>query len=164
MKGFDIVSWREHGSDGKNPHNVAAVDPLVAGAIAHLRNAVGAKKLGAVGYCFGAKYVARFLAAGKGLDVGYVAHPSWVDEAELRAITGPFSISAAETDEVFPEEKRHESERILKELGLPYQINLFSGVSHGFAVRGDPSVRLQKWAKEQAFLQAVAWFDEHLAL
>jgi hypothetical protein len=39
-----------------------------------------------------------------------------------------------------------------------YQINLFSGVEHGFAVRGDPSKPDAKFAKEQAFLQAVTWF------
>jgi len=35
-------------------------------------------------------------------------------------------------------------------------------VSHGFAVRGDPSIRVTKWSKEQAFYQAVRWFDEYL--
>lgn len=43
-----------------------------------------------------------------------------------------------------------------------YQINLFSGVEHGFAVRGDISKKHIKFAKEQAFFQAVAWFDEHV--
>lgn len=82
---------------------------------------------------------------------------------ELRAIKGPFSISAAETDSIFTVELRHKSEDILKETKQPWQINLFSGVEHGFAVRGDVNVKQQKFAKEQAFLQAVAWFDEHLS-
>lgn len=64
-----------------------------------------------------------------GIKVGYVAHPSFVDEDELAAITGPLSISAAETDQIFPTEKRHKSEEILQKVGQPYQINLFSGVS-----------------------------------
>jgi len=97
-----------------------------------------------------------------GVDVGYVAHPSFVEEAELEAIGGPLSISAAETDNVFPVDKRQKSEEILIKTGKPYQINLFSGVSHGFAVRADISVKTNKFAKEQAFLQAVAWFNEHL--
>ena len=97
-----------------------------------------------------------------GIDVGYVAHPSFVTEEELSAVTGPFSIAAAETDAIFPADKRHKSEEILKGLGKPYQINLYSGVSHGFAVRGDLAVRANVWAKEQAFLQAVHWFDEFL--
>ena len=51
---------------------------------------------------------------------------------------------------------------ILQEGGYPYQINLYGGVSHGFAVRCDLSKKVEKYAKEQAFLQAVSWFDEHL--
>jgi hypothetical protein len=45
-----------------------------------------------------AKYVVRFLhpaEKGIGIDVGYVAHPSWVEASELSAIQGPLSISAA---------------------------------------------------------------------
>ena len=91
-----------------------------------------------------------------------MAHPSFVEEDELAAITGPFAISAAETDTIFPAEKRHKSEEILKAAGVPYQINLFSGVEHGFAVRGDPNVKISRFAREQAFLQAVTWFDNWL--
>lgn len=94
--------------------------------------------------------------------MGYVAHPSFVEEDELAEITGPLAISAAETDAIFPAEKRHRSEEILKKVGQPYQINLFSQVEHGFAVRGDVSIKAQKFAKEQAFLQAVTWFNEYL--
>lgn len=64
-----------------------------------------------------------------GIKVGFLAHPSFVDEDELAAITGPLSIAAAETDQIFPTEKRHQSEEILRKVGQPYQINLFSGVS-----------------------------------
>lgn len=97
-----------------------------------------------------------------GIDVGYAAHPSFVTDEELAAITGPLSISAAETDAIFPADMRHKSEEILVKTGQPYQINLFSGVEHGFAIRGDPEVKVQRFAKEQAFLQAVAWFDYYL--
>ena len=181
-EGFDMKSWLTKGSSGNNPHTYQHVDPIVEAAIKDLKNK-GYKKIGAVGYCFGAKYVARFMAKGKGLDVGYIAHPvskqsyscvlihslliytphqSFVEEEELSAIKGPLSIAAAETDRIFPIEKRHKSEVILKETRQPYQINLFSGVEHGFAVRCDTSVKIQRFAKDQAFLQAVSWFNEYL--
>ena len=101
------------------------------------------------------------------VDAGYTAHPSFMEADELKAIKGPLSIAAAETDAIFPEEKRHESEKMLRELSqggqsIPYQINLFSHVAHGFAVRADISQRSLKFAKESAFLQAVQWFDFHL--
>ncbi|KAI7079816.1 hypothetical protein KC352_g41652, partial [Hortaea werneckii] len=121
---------------------------------------MGVKKIGSVGYCFGAKYVARFGAKGKGIDVGCMAHPSFVDAEELKAMVAPLSIAAAETDAIFPAEKRRESEDILKDMDLPYQMSLYSDVEHGFAVRADLSNKRAKFAKEAAFLQHVQWFDE----
>lgn len=103
----------------------------------------------------------RFLKPGV-IDVGYSAHPSFVEDDELKAIKGPYAISAAETDSIFPTEKRHHSEVLLKEVGQPYQINLYSGVEHGFAVRGDLSNKVAKYAKESAFLQAVQWYEQWL--
>jgi len=142
-------------------HQPGNVDPVVEATIKYVRETLGVKKVGAVGYCFGAKYVVRFLKANK-VDVGYAAHPSFVTHEELGAIEGPLSISAAETDSIFTTQLRHESEDTLIKAGHPWQINLFGGVSHGFAVRGDLSVKVQKWAKEQAFVQAVAWFNQYL--
>ncbi|OJJ50740.1 hypothetical protein ASPZODRAFT_86317 [Penicilliopsis zonata CBS 506.65] len=161
---FDMQGWRAHGSNGTTPHTLEAVEPLVTRAIAYLRDTLGIKKIGSVGYCFGAKYVIRSLAEGKGVDVGFIAHPSSTEEAELAAIKGPLSIAAAETDRVFPPELRWKSEDILVAAGFPWQMNLFGGVKHGFAVRGDMSVAKERYAKEQAFFQAVVWFDAHLAL
>ncbi|GAW13827.1 hypothetical protein ANO14919_032170 [Xylariales sp. No.14919] len=159
-QGFDLFAWREKGSNGDNPHTTEYVDPIVVEAIKWLQTEKGVKKLGAVGYCFGAKYVARHFKSG--INVGFMAHPSFVDEDELRGFKGPLSIAAAETDHIFPNEKRHRSEEILKEVGQPYQINLYSGVVHGFAVRADITKKDQKFAKEQAFIQAVQWFDNFL--
>lgn len=85
-----------------------------------------------------------------------------MEEEELANITGPFSIAAAETDTIFTTEQRHRSEIILMGTKQPYQINLFSGVQHGFSVRGNMSNRVERFAKEEAFLQAVTWFNEHL--
>ncbi|KAF3399451.1 hypothetical protein DPV78_006185 [Talaromyces pinophilus] len=153
---FDFAKWLQG-------HGPATADPIVEASITELREKYKVKKIAAVGYCFGAKYVVRHLHPKQNkIDVGYVAHPSFIEADELKAIGGPFSISAAETDTIFPAEKRHESESILKETGLPYQINLYSGVEHGFAVRAELSNKVAKYAKENAFLQALAWFEEHL--
>lgn len=114
--------------------------------------------------------------------MGFTAHPSFITPEELEAIQGPLSIAAAgespcmneilrashsdnwqiETDPVFTTEQRHASEDILKKAGVPYQLNLFSGVEHSFAVRADLSKKWQVFAKEQVFEQAAAWFKYHL--
>ncbi|KAK4937136.1 hypothetical protein LTR66_015246 [Elasticomyces elasticus] len=159
---FDIMKWLQgEYHPKKTSHTPPVVDPIVEKSIKEMRGKYNCKKVGIVGYCFGGKYVVRFLKPGQA-DVGYTAHPSFVDEEELEAIKGPLSISAAETDHIFPEDKRHKSEEILKKTGQPYQINLYSGVEHGFSVRGDPAKRHVQFAKESAFLQAVQWFEEYL--
>ena len=109
------------------------------------------------------QYVARFLAKGKGLDVGFSAHPSLTTVEELKAVAGPYSIAAAEIDNVFSKEKRRESADILETLSpLPYEMRLWGGAAHGYAVRGDIKNKRVKYAKEQTFLQAVNWIDYYL--
>jgi dienelactone hydrolase len=84
---FDFAAWlAKHGSE--------TVDPVVETAIKELKGNYGIKKIGTVGYCFGAKYVVRFLKKGV-TDAGYIAHPSWVLASELKDIEGPLSIAAA---------------------------------------------------------------------
>ncbi|KGO73417.1 Dienelactone hydrolase [Penicillium italicum] len=150
----DLSAWLSN-------HQVSSAEPVVESTIKYARETLGVKKIGAVGYCFGGKYVCRSLKPGQ-IDVGYSAHPSFISHEELSAIKGPFSIAAAEVDTIFTTQLRHESEDILIKTTQPWQINLFSGVNHGFAVRADLSDPKQKWAKEQAFCQAIAWFNEHL--
>ncbi|KAK7985874.1 dienelactone hydrolase [Apiospora saccharicola] len=147
--GFDFPKFLAGGSTGDNPHTPEAVDKVAQAGIKYLKEEKKVTKLGSVGYCFGAK-------------CGYMAHPSWVSEEELAAFKAPLSIAAAEDDFIFPTELRHKSEEILKSVGQPWQMNVYSGVQHGFATRCDLSVKAQKWAKEQAFFQAVAWFNAWL--
>ncbi|CAK3998469.1 dienelactone hydrolase family [Lecanosticta acicola] len=158
---FDIMKWLTTSGPSKG-HTFQQVDPIVDAVIKDMKQNQGVKKIGAVGYCFGAKYVARFMTGGKGVDVGYMAHPSFVDADEIKALTGPLSIAAAETDQIFPAEKRRETEDLLKDMKIPYQVSLYSDVEHGFAVRADMTKPAVKFAKEAAFLQAVTWFDEFL--
>lgn len=49
-----------------------------------------------------------------------------------------------ETDHTFPAESRRRAEDILAEVKAVYYVQLFSGVSHGFATRGDPDVEISR--------------------
>ncbi|OQV08321.1 hypothetical protein CLAIMM_12617 [Cladophialophora immunda] len=163
-EGFDLMKWLSgEYHPKKRAHIPPNVDPIIESCITEMKQSYGVKKLGAVGYCFGGRYVIRHLQPEQGkVDAGYVAHPSLVQDDEIKALRGPLSIAAAETDNIFPNGLRHHTEDVLKELGYPYQINLYAAVEHGFAVRVDPSKRKLQYAKEAAFLQAIQWFDEHL--
>jgi dienelactone hydrolase len=86
---FNLMDWLKN-------HTTKEVDPIVEAAIKDMRENYGAKRIGGVGYCFGGKYVCRFLKEGQ-LDAGFTAHPSFVDAEELEGIEGPLSIAACGT-------------------------------------------------------------------
>jgi dienelactone hydrolase len=86
--------------DTKMPR-IETVDPIILSVIRTLRGEMGVKKLGGVGYCFGGKYVCRWLKA-SAIDAGFIAHPSFVDTDEVHNVQGPLSIAAAGTFSTFP--------------------------------------------------------------
>jgi hypothetical protein len=49
----------------------------------------------------------------------------------------PLFLSCAETDHTFDTQSRRRAVDILQEIGTSYQVQLFSGVEHGFALRGN---------------------------
>ena len=159
---FDIMKWLQTSGPSGKGHGPGQVDTIVSSVLKEMKTNLGCKKIGAVGYCFGAKYVARFGAKDKGIDVGAMAHPSFVEADEVKAMVAPLTIAAAETDQIFPAEKRRETEDLLQKHDIPYQISLYGDVEHGFAVRADMSNKRAKFAKEAAFLQFVQWFDEYV--
>jgi dienelactone hydrolase len=52
-------------------------------------------------------------------------------------LSGPLFLSCAETDHTFPAPSRHRAEELLTAGKRTFHIQLFSGVSHGFALRGN---------------------------
>jgi dienelactone hydrolase len=80
-------------------HTTAQTDPIVELGIKTLRNTFNISKVATAGYCFGAKYSFRFAteekrAAGVGVDVVVVAHPTNVTDDEIKARVVPTSIAA----------------------------------------------------------------------
>lgn len=64
-----------------------------------------------------------------------------------------------ETDNTMSPARRAEIEAPLEQTGQPFSVALYSGTSHGFGVRADISDPRQKYGKEEAFFQAVRFFD-----
>ncbi|KAF2675729.1 alpha/beta-hydrolase [Lentithecium fluviatile CBS 122367] len=152
---LDLAAWRAR-------HPTFAIDRIIESTITYIRNGLSASKLGAVGYCLGGKHVPRAMAAGGGIDVGFIAHPANLTAEEIRAIAGPISIAAGELDALFNSTGRRAAEDILTARNATYQTNLYSGAPHGFAVRANLNISRQRFAKEASFLQAVTWFDNWL--
>ena len=75
---FDIQKWKEgEYNKKKHGHLPPNIDPIIDAMLVEMRTKYNCEKIGAIGYCFGAKYVIRHLRPGeKKIDVGYCAHPS----------------------------------------------------------------------------------------
>ncbi|TDZ35469.1 Hydrolase tropI [Colletotrichum spinosum] len=140
-------------------HGPNVTDPIIANAVKYLRQELGVAKVAVTGYCFGGRYAFRELAPGKGADVGFAAHPSLLTDDEIKAIGGPASVAAAETDNLMSPARRAEVEALLGATGQPFSLALYGGTSHGFGVRANVSDPRQKFGKEEAFFQAVRFFD-----
>ena len=67
-----------------------------------------------------------------------------------------------ENDSLMPPERRSQVEALLKQSGVEYSVALYAGTSHGFGVRANVTDPRQKFGKEEAFFQAVRWFDAWL--
>ncbi|KAK9488518.1 dienelactone hydrolase [Lipomyces starkeyi] len=166
--GGDAIPWTPFDKLGDvglpewlGKHSVEVVEPIVEKVLGHIKEDFTPTSIGAVGYCFGAKYVVRLLGEKK-IDAGAIAHPSFVAEEEVEKVTSPLIISAAQTDPIFPLENRAKTEEILIKNGAIFEITVYSGVTHGFGCRVDPTIAVAKYAKERAFFSQVAFFAQYL--
>ncbi|KAG1804472.1 hypothetical protein EV424DRAFT_1474460 [Suillus variegatus] len=82
---------------------------------------------------------------------GALAHPAFLDEDHFEKLD--------EEDHTFPLASRRRAEDIMVARRSTYHFQVFSGVKHGFAVRCDPAIDTQRWAKEESAKGIVSWFD-----
>lgn len=138
-------------------HHPGTVDPMLDKVLAWMQRPMddpkgglgGVQKVGAIGYCFGGRYVIRLLAEGN-IKAGVVNHPSFFTLDEVSAlgrpsgdkseggaggkakVWKPLAIFAAETDDILPEGKRRATEDRLKEGGVTWMCTTYAGTEHGF--------------------------------
>lgn len=150
--GDDLPTWLQS-------HTPEITTPIYSGFLTKLREEKGSSAfIGSIGYCFGAKYVIQQLSAEGVLDAGAIAHPSFVSIDEVAAIKKPLLIAAAETDHIFSVELRHQTEIKLAEIKARYQLTLYSGVSHGYSLKGDLTIPEVKYAAEKTLADQIQWF------
>lgn len=152
--------------DWLNRHPAEKVKQLVENFIKDIRaNEPGVKNIAVVGYCYGAKFAIQQISNIDGqADICAIAHPSFVNMEELSQIDikRPLLISAADNDDIFTDELRHKSILKLKEINAIWQLDLFSGTTHGFAARGDIRIPSIKYAKEKALSDQIYWFNHFI--
>jgi dienelactone hydrolase len=86
--GLNLTSWLAL-------HSPEKIDGIIKSTVGYVRNDLGIKRVGAVGYCFGGKYVPRWLKGEEGgVDVGFIAHPSNLNEEEIAGVRRSLGIAA----------------------------------------------------------------------
>ncbi|KAI3326984.1 dienelactone hydrolase [Xylariaceae sp. AK1471] len=151
--GFDIQTLL----DRSTPE---VIDPIVATAIDYLRYHRNISRVAAAGYCFGGRYTFRTLAEDNGVDIGFAAHPSYFTSEEVSAINGSVSVATGDGDYSLPPDLRHQVESLLmNNTNQEYELALYGRAPHGFGVRVNNSDPRQVYAKEEAFFQAIRWFE-----
>lgn len=154
-------------------HNRQSVaEPRVRKWFSQLRaNEGAATKMGAVGFCWGGKYVAllsdKTATAPSGLpliDAGFTAHPSnLVMPKDIENVDKPLSICVGDVDVVFGHAQSKQAKEVLEGRGEgKHEVVILPGAKHGFAVRGradDPKEMEQADIAED---QVVKWFQKNL--
>ncbi|TFK21084.1 alpha/beta-hydrolase [Coprinopsis marcescibilis] len=107
-------------------------------------------KYNAVGYCFGAPYAMDIGSTDKVVATAF-AHPSALNEEHFRRLT--------KADTAFPVESVRRAHDILSANNASYHLQVFSGVTHGFAIRSDPENSNAVWAKEESAKSVIEWFN-----
>lgn len=139
-------------------------------------------KLGVAGFCWGG-YQSINLCAQPAvvggderlIDAQFCAHPSGlkVPTDIVNAVTtfkSAVAVAHAQNDKPLPTAKIEETEALLRqkvgtgegENGFNYQIKIYEGVDHGFAVRAKPGSEVEANAADEAKAQAIEWFKKWL--
>ena len=155
---FDYEAWKQ-----KHTSYANEAVPKWVQAVKQQYGKPDATKYACVGYCFGAPYVCDQLA-GDLCSAGAFAHPAFLKEHHFRNLKRPLFLSCAEIDHTFDTENRNKAVDIMIEGGNKYHLQLFSGVQHGFALRGNMEDKYERWVKEQSLKGIVEWFDFWLGL
>ena len=138
-----------------------------------------------IGYCFGAKYILIMAGEHSGvasvgpnappkdeeqgavkkeslIKAGAIAHGTMVTKDDLEAVKAPIYIAAVENDPLFPEDEvLTPGRRTLERNQVEHEIEVFSGVPHGFAVLGDYDDPKIKQKQLEAYGKMLGWIQGH---
>lgn len=155
----DFSNWNQQEWFGK--YGPATATPKIDAYLKDIKAQFSPAKLFGIGYCFGAKFVIQHLTEDGLFTAGAIAHPSLVSVEEVEQITKPLLISTGENDSSFVPELRQKTTEILSaKKDVRWQLDIFQGAPHGFAVKGDISVPHIKYAKEKTIIDQTWWFGQ----
>ncbi|KAF8837366.1 hypothetical protein BDN67DRAFT_991787 [Paxillus ammoniavirescens] len=107
------------------------------------------------GYCFSAPFVMDLAAVGF-VVTGVIVHPAFLEESHFEKLDSGGKANKAK--------KEREFHDITVATKSTYHFQFFfSGVKHGFAVRGNPDIPQERWFKEESARGIKEWFTRFAA-
>ncbi|XP_076925333.1 endo-1,3;1,4-beta-D-glucanase-like isoform X1 [Bidens hawaiensis] len=119
----------------------------------------GETKIGAAGFCWGAKVVVE-LAKEAEIEVAALLHPSFVTLDDIKGVKIPIGILGAEIDQRSPPELVKEFEAALVTNKVNNFVKIYPGVAHGWTVRYKDDVEAEVKCAEEAHQDLVDWFGK----
>ncbi|XP_071742045.1 endo-1,3;1,4-beta-D-glucanase isoform X1 [Rutidosis leptorrhynchoides] len=120
----------------------------------------GASKVGAAGFCWGAKVVVE-LAKDADIEVAALLHPSFVSLDDIKGVKVPIAILGAEIDKMSPPEVVKEFEAALKaKPEVDHFVKIYPGVSHGWTCRYKDEDEAEVKTAVEAHHDLVEWFGK----
>ncbi|ODV85429.1 hypothetical protein CANARDRAFT_198994 [[Candida] arabinofermentans NRRL YB-2248] len=113
------------------------------------------------GYCFGSIFAVQFAGAEQtkfNIKATSICHPAKLPDSLIASLNKPLLISIGDIDAAWPLEDLFKLIESLKTQEKTYQLNLFRGLDHGYAVRGDLTVPFVKYGADKTVADQLAWF------
>ncbi|XP_059632574.1 endo-1,3;1,4-beta-D-glucanase-like isoform X2 [Cornus florida] len=122
----------------------------------------GVSKIGAAGFCWGAKVVVE-LAKCAYIQAAVMLHPSFVTSDDIQRVKVPISILGAEIDKLSPPELLKKFDGALNAMSeVDHFVKIFPGVAHGWTVRCKDEDEAAVKSAEEAHRDMLNWFDKYL--
>jgi len=146
--------------------------PMFDALMADLREKRGIKRICIIGYCYGAPISIHY-GKGDAVSAFATAHGKIRVPDDIEPLVRPGLFICADNDFAFPDQARLQAEAMLRaktskmntnsndDIDYYYKFKHYPGAPHGFGIRGDEADEVVQRAKEDAFEQAVAFFQEH---
>lgn len=147
-----------------SPQKPASTGPCEAFARA-VSAGLGGAKLGVAGYCWGGFQALHVGGLGERVaDAVFVAHPAKYETGQVvGAVDRGVRVSFAHAglDMSLPGAKVEETRAAMEERE-GFEVRVYEGCVHGFAVRATPGKQVEADAADEALQQAVEWFKKWL--
>ncbi|KAA8548571.1 hypothetical protein F0562_000162 [Nyssa sinensis] len=122
----------------------------------------GVSKIGAAGFCWGAKVVVE-LSKYAYIEAAVLLHPSFVTVEDIQGVKVPMSILGAEIDKFSPPELLKQFEGVLNaKPQVDGFVKIFPGVAHGWTVRHKDEDEVAVKCAGEAHQDMLGWFAKYL--